>query len=100
MTIRVCNSTTSLSRSSRPKDPVVPVLAKTKESTDLCEICKTVLNYIKPYVDSNNSKEMVQSMLDGFCAMLNSSEVHREEPRGFFVHTCMYMYVHVVLVIL
>ena len=102
VTIRVCNSSTSLSRLSRPKDPVVPVLAKTKESPDLCEICKTVLNYIKPYVDSNNSKEMVHSMLDGFCAMLNSSEVHKEEPRGFLfihVHVCTCSTCDVVIIV-
>lgn len=59
--IGLCNSTLSK-----------PLKMKVTVEADACDICKLVVNYIKPYVDSNSTEEEVKMALETVCSLLPS----------------------------
>ncbi len=45
----------------------------------VCDLCKLVSSFIKPYVDANSTQEEVKEALDALCGVLPDSlksEVH------------------------
>ena len=68
--LSLCNSTKTA------KLPITPVLVKSPVAADGCDICKLVVSYVKPFVDSKSTKDEVQAALEQFCKILpaNASE--------------------------
>ena len=51
----------------------ISVVEKVKEpKVDLCDICKLITSYLKPFVDSNATEAEVEDALDKLCGLLPS----------------------------
>ena len=44
-----------------------------KVKQNLCDICKLVVSFIKPYVDNNSTEEEVKQAVDQLCSILPSA---------------------------
>ena len=52
----------------------------------LCDLCKLAANFIKPYVDNNNTEAEVKEALDTVCGLLPSSV--SKEVSNTDLHVC------------
>ena len=77
--IGLCGSTrTSYTRTSRLNAlPPKLDLAKTPVSADACDVCKAVVGYIKPFVDSQATEDEIKQAVEQVCVLINVTGVSK-----------------------
>ena len=77
--IGLCGTTkTSYTLTSRHNSlPPKLDLAKTPVSADVCDVCKAVVGYIKPFVDSQATEDEIKQAVEEVCVLINVTGVSK-----------------------